>query len=174
MSAKRSAVAIFHTHELAENALRELEKMGFDMRKLSIVGKGLHSEESVIGYYNTGDRMLSWGQLGAFWGAMWGMLFGSAFFLLPGLGSVLVAGPLVAQIVAALEGAALVGGMSALGAALVSVGIPENSIVHYEFLLKMDKYLVIVHGTPDDIERAKERLQHSRLIIHSDPVAMVA
>ena len=64
--------------------------------------------------------------------------------------------------------------MTSKGGPEHSVGISANSIVHYEFLLKMDKYLVIVHGTPDGIERAKERLQHSRLIIHSEPVAMVA
>ena len=69
------------------------------MKKLSIVGKDYHSEEQVVGYYTTGDRMMYWGKLGAFWGGLWGMLFGSAFFLVPGVGPLLVAGPLVAWIV---------------------------------------------------------------------------
>jgi hypothetical protein len=50
------------------------------MKKLCIVGKGYHTEEDVVDYYNTGDRMKKWGKLGAFWGGLWGLLFGSAFF----------------------------------------------------------------------------------------------
>ena len=98
-SDKSSVVAIFESHERAEDAIRELQKSGFDMKKLSIIGKDYHTEENVVGYYNTGDRMKYWGKLGAFWGGFWGMLFGSAFFWLPGIGTVLVAGPLVVWIV---------------------------------------------------------------------------
>ena len=62
----------------------------------------------VTGYYNTGDRMKYWGRLGAVWGGFWGLLFGAAFFAIPGIGPVLVAGPLVAWIVGALEGLSLI------------------------------------------------------------------
>jgi len=41
--------------------------------------------------------------MGAFWGAIWGWSFGAAFFAIPGIGPILVAGPLVAWIVAALK-----------------------------------------------------------------------
>ena len=109
ISDKNSVVAIFESHEQAEDAIRELQKDGFDMKKLSIVGKDYHTEEHVVGYYTTGDRMLYWGKLGAFWGGFWGLLFGSAFFWVPGVGQLLVAGPLVVWIVGALEEAAVVG-----------------------------------------------------------------
>ena len=46
------------------------------------------------------------------------MLFGSAFFAIPGIGPVLVAGPVVAWIVGALEGAVVVGGLSAIAGTL--------------------------------------------------------
>ncbi len=39
-----------------------MEKSGFDMRKLSIVGKYYHTEEHVTGYYTVGDRMMAWGK----------------------------------------------------------------------------------------------------------------
>jgi hypothetical protein len=113
------------------------------------VGKDYHTEEHVIGYYNAGDRMKVWGKLGAFWGVLWGLLFGSAFFLIPGIGPIMVFGPLVGWIVAALEGAVVVGGLSALGAGLYSIGIPKDSIVKYETALKSDKFLVIAHGTTE-------------------------
>ena len=100
--------------------------------KLSVVGKDYHTDEHVVGYYNAGDRMKYWGKRGAFWGGFWGLLFGAAFFWVPAIGPVLVGGPLVAWIVAGLENAALVGGLSALGAGLYSIGIPKDSVVTYE------------------------------------------
>ena len=63
-----AAVGIFSSHEFAENAVKELQHTGYDMKKLSIVGKDYDTEESVIGYYNTGDRMATWGKFGLFWG----------------------------------------------------------------------------------------------------------
>jgi uncharacterized membrane protein len=173
MSEKNSVVAIFESHNQAEDAVRELQKSGFDMKKLSIVGKDYHTDEHVVGYYNTGDRMMYWGKMGAFWGGLWGMLFGSAFFIVPGIGPLLVAGPLVMWIVGALEGAAVMGGISALGAALVSIGVPENSVLQYEANVKAGKFLLILHGTPEEVERAKDRLdntQATETTVHAEPV----
>jgi uncharacterized membrane protein len=158
MTETNSVVAIYGTHPQAEEAVKELQRSGFDMKKMSIVGKDYHTDENVVGYYNTGDRMKYWGTQGAFWGGLWGMLFG-AFFIIPGLGPILVAGPLVAWIVGALEGAVVVGGLGALGAGLYSIGIPKDSIIQYEEALKADKFLLIAHGTVDEVAQAKNILQ---------------
>jgi hypothetical protein len=61
----------------------------------------------------------------------------------------------VAYLVSGLEGAVVVGGLSALGRALASIGIPRNSVIQYETALKADKFLLIAHGTPDEVTRAK-------------------
>jgi len=158
MTKTNSVVAIYGTHPQAEEAVKDLQKSGFDMKQMSIVGKDYHTDESVVGYYNTGDRMKYWGKQGAFWGGLWGMLFG-AFFIIPGLGPILVAGPLVAWIVGALEGAVVVGGLSALGAGLYSIGIPKDSVLQYETALKADKFLVLAHGTVDEVTQAKDILE---------------
>jgi hypothetical protein len=79
----------------------------------------------------------------------------------PGIGPVLVAGPLVAWIVAALEGAVVVGGLSAIGAGLFSIGIPKDSILRYEVALKADKYLLIAHGSADEVAKAREIIQQT-------------
>ena len=162
MSETNAVVAIYDSHLQAEEAVKELQKSGVDMKKLSIVGKDYHTDEQVVGYYNTGDRMKYWGKLGAFWGGLWGMLFGSAFFAIPGLGPVLVAGPLVAWVVGALEGAAVVGGLGAIGAGLCSIGIPKDSVVTYETAIKSDKFLVLVHGTANEVAKAKDIMQTTR------------
>jgi hypothetical protein len=88
------------------------------------------------------------------------MFFG-ALFIIPGLGPILVAGPLVAWIVGALEGAVVVGGLGALGAGLYSIGIPKDSVVQYEAALKADKFLVLAHGTADDVAHARGILQNT-------------
>lgn len=155
MTTNSSIVAIFGSHAEAETAIKELEKSGYDLKKLSIIGRDTHTEEHVVGYYNAGDRMKHWGGMGAFWGWIWGIFFGSAFFLIPGIGPLMVAGPLVGWIVAGLEGAAVVGGLSALGAGLFSLGIPEDSILKYETALKTDKFILIAHGSAEDVATAK-------------------
>jgi len=159
MTKTNSVVAIYDTHSQAEEAVRNLQKSGFDMKKLSIVRKDYHSEEHVTGYYNTGDRMKYWGKVGAVWGGIWGLLFGSAFFAIPGIGPVLVVGPLVAWIVGALEGAVVMGGLSAVGAGLYSIGIPKDSVMKYESALKADKFILLAHGTAAEVAKARDIIQ---------------
>jgi uncharacterized membrane protein len=158
MSDKNSAIAMFDQHQQAEEAVKQLQRAGFDMKKLSIIGKAYQTEDNVVGYYTTGDRVKYWGASGAFWGGLWGLLFGSAFFFVPGVGPLFVAGSFVAAIVSALETAAVVGGLSALGAALYSVGIPKKSILQYETSIKAGKFMLVVHGTPEEATRAKSIL----------------
>lgn len=80
-----------------------------------------------------------------------GLLLGAAFFWVPGLGTVVIAEPLVSALVASLEGAVVIGGLSVLGAALYS-------IIRYETAIKSDHYLLIVHGEQSEVERAHDAL----------------
>lgn len=149
---------VFNSHVEAEDAIRLLGKSGFDVKKLSLVGKGYHSEEHPLGFYSTGDRIKTWGGTGAFWGGIWGLLFAPAVFFLPGLGVVAMAGPFVATLVSALEGAVVVGGMSALGAALSQVGVPKDEVIKYEMALKADKYVLMIHGDQGEVAKARAAL----------------
>jgi hypothetical protein len=159
MLESNAVVGIFNTHTEAETSIKELQLAGFNMKKLSIVGKDYHTEEHIIGYYNAGDRMKVWGKLGAFWGGFWGLLFGSAMFVVPGLGPLVVFGPLVSWMVGALEGAVLGGGVSILAAALYSIGIPQDSCLQYETAVKSNQFLVIAHGNGDEVSTARNILQ---------------
>ena len=69
-NANNAVVAIYKSHTEAEAGVKELQHSGFDMKKLSIVGRDYHTDEHVIGYYNAGDRMKYWGKMGAFWGGI--------------------------------------------------------------------------------------------------------
>jgi hypothetical protein len=155
MADTNSVVAVYDSHADAEAAVAALSAASFDITKISLVGKDYHTEENVVGYYTTGDRMKSWGGLGAFWGGIWGLLFGAGFFLIPGIGPVVVAGPFVAAIIGALESAVVVGGLSAVAAGLVSLGIPKDSAIKYEAEIKADKFVMVVHGTAEELEKAR-------------------
>jgi hypothetical protein len=156
MTRNNAVVAVYKSHAEAEAAVKKLNESGFDMKQLSIVGRDYHTEENVVGYYNAGDRMKYWGKTGAFWGGIWGLLFGSAFFFIPGVGPLVMAGPVVVWIVGALEGAIVVGGLSAIGAGLYSMGIPKDSVLQYETALKTGKYVVIAHGGAKETAHARE------------------
>ena len=163
-------ISSFENHQDADRAVKEIQNAGFDMRKLSIIGRDFHTEESVVGFYNLGERTRFWGKQGAFWGGLWGMLFGSAVFIIPGVGPFLVAGTFASTLVGAIEGAAVVGSLSAITAALFSFGIPKNSIVEYETELKAGKYLLIAHGTPEEIRKASSIIKNNsaKSISHFD------
>ena len=105
--------------------------------------------------------MKYWGQNGAFWGGIWGLLFGSAFFLIPGVGPLVMAGPLISSIVGALEGALVIGGLSALGAGLYGMGIPKDSILLYETAIKTGKFLLIAHGSTMEVTHARDIISHT-------------
>lgn len=168
-------VSVFRTHAEAEEAIKQLQSSGFNMKKLSIVARDYHTEEQVIGYYNAGDRIKYWGQQGAFWGGVWGMLFGSAFFWVPGVGPLVVAGPLTAWIVSVLEGAVVFGSLSAVGAGLCSIGITKDSVIEYETAIKAGKFVLIAHGTALETLQAQRIVQasHPELIMHHKEMPLI-
>jgi hypothetical protein len=170
MDATDAVVAVFADHQAAEAAVKKLTAGGFEMKNLSVVGKGYHTEEKVVGFYNIGDRIKFWGKRGAFWGGLWGLFFGGLFMTVPLVGHVVVLGYLSAMVISALESAVMVGGLSALGAALYGIGIPKDSVIQYEAAVKADGFLVMAHGTAEEMARAKAILgtaNPSRLDFHA-------
>lgn len=165
-----TVIAVFADHPAAEAAVKKLTMAGFEMKNLSIVGKGYHTDEKVVGFYNAGDRIKFWGARGAFWGGFWGLFLGGLFMTIPVVGHVIVLGYLATIAVAGIENAVVVGGLSALGAALYSIGVPKDSVIQYETAVKTDSFLVMAHGPAAEIARAKTILttsNPSRLDVHS-------
>ena len=90
---------------------------------------------------------------------------------IPVIGPVVVLGHLAAMVFSAVEGAVVVGGISALGAALFSIGVPEDSVIEYEQALKADGFLIIANGSADEMARAKKVLESvnaTRIDLHQD------
>lgn len=116
----------------------------------------------MVGYDNTGDRMKYWGTLGALWGSAWGLFLSAGFFAIPEIGPVLIVGPLLGWVHGALEGAVLIGGVTAIGAGLYSLGIPKDSILTYEMALKSHQFILISHGTAEDAAQARKILRKTQ------------
>ena len=174
MSDKVVAVAVFHSHEHAYDVVRGLQDVGFDMQSLSIVGKGFYHDQQSVGDISRVPRMLAWGRLGDLWGTMWGLVAGVSDFRFSDLGSVLVAGPLVLRILGAMNRSHVTGDANALGSAYTEMGIPQNRITHYEFLVKMDKVLLVIHGAPEAVKLSQTHLHNHPMVVHSEPATLVA
>ncbi len=169
MNTRASVIAVYPDHLAAEAAVKKLTARGIPMNSLSIVGKGYHTEENVVGFYNTGDRVRFWGSRGAFWGGLWGIFFGGVFVTTPLIGPVIVLGVLAASLISALQGAIVVGGLSALGAAMAGIGVPKDSIIQYETAIAADSFLVMAHVPANEVAHAKAILDdsaHTRSYVH--------
>ena len=165
-----TVIAVFADHIAAETAVKKLAAAGFAMKNLSIVGKGYQTDEKVVGFYNMGDRVKFWGARGALWGGLWGMFFGGLFLTIPVIGHVVVLGYLASMVIFGIENAIVVGGMSALGAALYGIGVPKDTVLKYETALKADSFLVMAHGAASEVARGKAilgTLKPSQLDVHA-------
>jgi hypothetical protein len=125
------------------------------------VGKVYFNEEHSVGYYNSRDRMKYWGEMAELWGGFWDVMAGAAVFMVPGVGPILIAGPLAAGIVGSLEGEVVSGGLSVLAAGLYGLGVPKNRIPRYESIIQADKVLLVAHDTGEELIKAKDILRSS-------------
>jgi len=157
-----SVVAVYPDHPSAEEAVRRLLKEGFAMSDVSIVGRDFQVEEAPIGFVSTSDFARAGAGTGAWVGGLFGLLFGAAFLVLPGVGPVIIAGPLSAALLGGLEGALAGAAFGALSGALVGLGVPKNQAFKYETQVKAGKFLVIVRGTPEQVGRARAVLDTTR------------
>jgi hypothetical protein len=144
-----AVVAVYGTEGDLTVAIKHLEHEGFDMSHISVLGKGMTEERHIVGFDTPGKHTAHWAK----WGGLWGWLFG-AFIFIPGIGHIAVGGYLLFLLASAGVGA--VGG--ALGGALTSVGIPKDGVPKYEADLRANRFLVIAHGTPNEVQRARELL----------------
>ncbi|MEO8494328.1 MAG: general stress protein [Planctomycetota bacterium] len=158
MHHRNVCIAVIDEHQQVKSALEGLVASGFNAGQISVVGKDHPDDKHIHGYVTTGEQMKFWGSQGAFWGGMMGMLAGTGFLFVPGIGPLIVAGPLVSVIVGGLEGAVGLAGIEALFAGLVHLGFSKDGLAHFEKELQAGKSLVLVHGDADEAVRAKEVL----------------
>ena len=171
MPTKYSVLYMFNTPTEASDAVKSLNKSGFNTKHLSLIGKSYHSDDRPLGFYTTGDRIQSWGgrgdgshgassedaySHGECWDDVWRLLPTAAIFFLPGLGLVAMAGPVVAALLSTLQGGVSIEGTSAMGAVFAQIGVPRDKLIKYDAVLKADKYLLMVHGSEPEVTKARD------------------
>ena len=143
-------VATYANEARAQAAVERLIGQGFPMDMLSVLGRVHAAGDDVLGLYYSSEtaRLHAWARQGAVWGGLGGLLAGAAgLFLLPGIGAVFVAGPLVEALVGALGGAAAMAGAAAvtqLAAALHGMGIPRDQLDRLHGSIEQGRYLVLL------------------------------
>jgi uncharacterized membrane protein len=150
-----TVIAVFPDHASAEDAVRRLENEGIPMQNLSIIGKDFQAVEKPLGFVTTGTVAKDGAKVGAWTGGIFGLLVGAAFLILPGVGPIVVAGPLAVALLGGLEGALAGAALGGLTGALVGLGVSKDKAIRYESQVKAGKFLVTLRGDGSEIERAK-------------------
>jgi hypothetical protein len=153
----RAVIAVFPNLEATEQAVRRLAAEGYPLDRISIVGNNLQSEVRVNGVVTAGDIAGPTAATGAWVGGLFGVFSGLALLFIPGAGPLIVLGPLAAGAVGAAQGA-LIGG--AVGAVLGHF-VAKQHLPRYESLVRTGSYLIVVHGTEDDVSRSRQLLWDS-------------
>jgi hypothetical protein len=152
-----TVLGVFESLDQATDAVTRLGEAGFPMERVSIVGQNLQSELKLHGFVTTGEVAREGAKWGAVFGGLFGLLFGAAFLAIPGFGPLIILGPLAAGVVGAAEGAVGTGLVGAiLGAFLSRQHIPK-----IEQHLRAGRYLVLVHGSAEEVTRAQEVLRNA-------------
>jgi hypothetical protein len=158
MSTESSVVAVYAHIDQAEEAVRQLGVGGFPIQHVSIIAQNLGTEKKVHGFVTSCDVAKSSARTGAWVGGIFGLLVGAAFFWVPGVGPLIVAGSLGSAMLGGIEGAVAGAAVAGVFGWLASLGISKQHILKYEEYVKAGKYLVIAHGTPDDAKKAQQIL----------------
>lgn len=149
-----SVIGVYSSMSGAEEAVRKLDEGGFPITQVSIVTQDLESEKEIHGYVTVGDVATSGAGTGAWFGGIVGLLVGAAFLWVPGVGPLIVAGPLSVALLGGLEGAAVGAGAGGLLGALMGWGVSKRHVLKYEDRVKAGNYLVIAHGSAAEVARA--------------------
>jgi uncharacterized membrane protein len=153
-----SMIAVYPDHAAAERAVRQLHEAGFAIDDLSIVGRDFQETEKPYGFVSRRDYAKAGAVSGAWFGGLFGILIGAGFLILPGLGLVVVAGPIAAAVLAAIEGAAAGAALGGLAGALVGWEVPKDRAIKYETQIKGGKFLVVLRSNPGVVARARSLL----------------
>lgn len=163
MTYSHTIVANFPSHIEAERAVLEMQKEGFDMEKLSIIGKDYRTTEQIRGFLSWKDSAKAGASGGGYWGSfiggLFGILAGAGIIFIPGMAPIVIAGPITGILAGWLEGT-LVGGagtaaIGGLAGALAGLGIPKNEVLKYETQVNAGEFIILVTGSEEDVKEAK-------------------
>ena len=154
----RTVVGLFDERAEAEAAIRRLQADGVDRDSISVAMKDVREATAISDATGVGDLSGEGATAGLVSGAGVGALIGIALVgstvLLPGIGTVLIGGP----IAAALTGAGIGAASGGLIGGLIGAGIPEEEAQHYSAGIERGHILVSVQASDNEVARARQIL----------------
>jgi hypothetical protein len=152
-----TTIGVFTNHGNAESALNELRNFGVAEGDLSYV---YMNKDGDMRDGQTGEKVGQGAATGATTGAVVGGIAGLvvANGILPGLGTLFVAGPLAAALgftgaaATAVAGAATGAAAGGLIGALTKVGVAKDDVDLYEKHVRAGDVLVIARATPSSVQ----------------------
>ncbi|NJR64989.1 MAG: DUF1269 domain-containing protein [Leptolyngbyaceae cyanobacterium CRU_2_3] len=167
----KRAVGTFTTHQAAEAALRELRDSGFQMDRVSVVGRDLDRHSEVAGA-DASDRLSDASQraahnteadegvktgavAGGTLGGLTGLLVGLGALAIPGIGPIMLGGAAATALATAVSGGVIGAAAGGLIGGLVGLGIPEDRARAYSDRVSRGEYLVMLDGSDEEIRRAE-------------------
>lgn len=156
---RNTVIAVYRNHEQANGAVRTAIQYGLDRGSLSLVARDRLAGGRIVIDDHSDGTAASWGKLGVFgpnlWGpGLWGVIMGWVSVWVPGLGPLLIGGPMVSLILGAHDGAAVFGPMTPLGVGLYRIGVPKDGVRRYEEAIRRGRYLLVIQGSQDQVTRA--------------------
>ena len=165
---EHQVLGLFPEEAAATRFIESLIAEDFPMDRMSLLHHAGGTGDDTFGlvYRDSEERIKVWGRKGALWGALGGLVAGlTGVFVLPGIGAVLVAGPIVDALAGALAGATLAGGGLIGAAVLTAHGARSHQLeLNEEALRQLEKgvsaggYLIILRVDEPSREAYRTRM----------------
>lgn len=156
--------AVFPDPRSAHKIVEQLIEQDFPMDQISVLHRAEGEGDDFLGiaYGDDKERLRVWSEQGAFWGSLAGLLAGvSGMFVVPGVGALLLAGPIINALTGAVLGAGLMAGSALatrLSIAFHRLGIPRDTLERLHAAVMDGKTVLLLHGGNADPEALQQRL----------------
>ncbi|MGE0785599.1 MAG: DUF3341 domain-containing protein [Sandaracinaceae bacterium] len=160
MAHANAVIGFVDSQSRAETVVSELQRAGFSLGDISVLfgNKGATRDFALEKHTKAPEGASIGGIAGGAVGGVLGLLAGIGTIVIPGLGALVAAGPIIAALSGAGAGAAaggLIGG-------LTGMGFSEVQVKTYESRLKSGEVLLAVHTeSSEDRNRAKAVLERA-------------
>lgn len=147
---RQCVVAVYKSMETAQKAVHTLDESKFPSDQVSLVANSVHQDLKSTTPIQYGDEAKNDAAFGAGVGGLLGFFAAAPLLTIPGIGLMLIAGPISAGLAGAIVGGFL--------GALNGWGVHEDHVKDYEDKVKKGACLVVANGDPYEVDYAKQIL----------------
>jgi hypothetical protein len=155
--------AVYWSFDDAKRAMIALERANFPLEKVSLVTHSVKGQVSDEGALQFGDQTERKAVKGAGVGGLVGALLGAPLLAVPGVGPLLLAGPIATGLTGAIVGGFL--------GSMIGWGVHDDHVREYEAKVRDGAVLVVVNGDPKHVAAAKRVLDDTapaELRVHAE------